>query len=102
MLNKNNIKKHRLKLLVLGAGLVLGALYVSILKPVSESRIANAHDHPYDRNGGAEVASLRVVGTVFTILGLFGYKLHLEEKFGSGKKAEKHKNDQGDKFDKKK
>jgi len=86
MLNKNNIKKHRLKLLVLGSGLVLGALYISILKPVSESQFTNAHNHPYDRNGRVEVASLRVAGTVFTIFGLFGYKLHLEERFGSGKK----------------
>ncbi len=86
MLNKNNIKKHRLKLLVLGAGLVLGALYISILKPVPGSQLTEAHHHPYDRNGRVEIASLRVVGTVFTFLGLYGYKLHLEEKFGSGQK----------------
>ena len=93
MLNNKNILKHRLKLLVFGAGLVIGALYISVLKPVPESQITNAHDHPYDRNGRVEVASLRVVGTVFTFLGLFGYKLHLEEKFGPVKKDEKYKND---------
>lgn len=102
MLNKNNIKKHRLKLLVLGSGLVLGALYISILKPVSESQATDAHHHPYDRNGRVEVASLRVIGTVFTFLGLFGYKLHLEEKFGSGKEVENHKKEQNNKFNKKK
>lgn len=90
MLNKSIIIKHRLKFLVPGAGLILGALYASILKPVEPSSFSEDPQQIYDRNGQIEVVSLRVLGSFLTVLGLIGYKLNLDEKYRHNKQDESY------------
>lgn len=81
--------RYRWKFLVLGVGLVAGVFYLPISSPVAEVQYPQAYHDMYDRNGGKEVAAIRIAGAVFSLLGLFGFKLNIDERYGLNERPKK-------------